>query len=72
MASASRDFRYCVEFNIHAVDAPGTRLSKTGDIYLNICMLGVHKRTRLMPSHLPMHVDQKLFFEKVFTDEKQF
>jgi len=65
MAAASKDYRYSIEFNIHGVDAPGTRLIKTGDIYVNICLLGSHKRTRLMPSFLPMHVDQKLFFEKV-------
>ncbi|CAF0984038.1 unnamed protein product [Rotaria sp. Silwood1] len=66
MATPSKDYRYSVEFNIHAVDAPGTHLGRTGDIYLNICLLGVHKRTRLMPPHLPMHIDQKLFFDKVF------
>ncbi|CAF2403414.1 unnamed protein product [Rotaria sp. Silwood2] len=66
MATPSKDYRYSVEFNIHAVDAPGTHLARKGDIYLNICVLGVHKRTRLMPPHLPMHIDQKLFFEKVF------
>lgn len=65
MAAYSKDYRYSVEFNIHAVDAPGTRLTRTGDIYLNICMLGMHKRSRLLPPYLPMHVDQKLYFEKV-------
>ncbi|CAF0814455.1 unnamed protein product [Rotaria sordida] len=66
MAAPNKDYRYSVEFNVHAVDAPGTHLIRKGDIYLNICILGVHKRTRLMPPHLPMHIDQKLFFDKVF------
>ncbi|CAF1426305.1 unnamed protein product [Rotaria magnacalcarata] len=66
MATPSKDYRYSVEFNIHAVDAPGTRLIKRGDIYINVCILGMHKRTRLMPATLPMHIDQKLFFEKVY------
>lgn len=65
MATPTKDYLYQVEFNIHAVDAPGARLIKTGDIYLNICLLGKHKRTRLMPAYLPMHIDQKLFFDKV-------
>lgn len=65
MATPSKDYRYSVQFNIHAVDAPGTRLIRSGDIYINICLLGVHKRTRLMPPTLPMHIDQKLFFDKV-------
>ncbi|CAF0793374.1 unnamed protein product [Adineta ricciae] len=66
MATPTRDYRYSVEFNIHAVDAPGTRLIKQGDIYVNICLLGMHKQSRLMPSFLPMHIDQKLYFDKVF------
>ena len=65
MAAASKDYRYSVELNIHALDAPGTRLIKTGDIYINICLLGMHKRTRLMPPHLPMHIDQRVYFDKV-------
>ncbi|UJR20723.1 hypothetical protein I4U23_023845 [Adineta vaga] len=66
MATPTRDYRYSVEFNIHAVDAPGTRLIKQGDIYVNICLLGMHKHGRLMPPFLPMHIDQKLYFDKVF------
>ncbi len=65
MATASKDYRYSVEFNIHGLDAPGTRLIKNGDIYINICLLNTHKRTRIMPPYLPMHIDQKLYFEKV-------
>ena len=66
MAAPSKDFRYAVEFNVHAIYAPGTRLKRKGDLYLNICLLGMHKRTRLMPPHLPMYIDQKLYFDKVF------
>lgn len=66
MAAPSKDFRYAVEFNVHAIDAPGTRLTRKGDLYLNICLLGMHKRTRLMPPHLPMYIDQKVYFDKVF------
>ena len=65
MAATSKDYRYTVEFNIHVVDAPGTRLKQTGDLYINICLLGIHKRTRLTPPYLPIHFDQRLHFEKV-------
>jgi hypothetical protein len=65
MTVYNRDYRYDVELNIHAIDAPGVRLPQQGYIYLNVCLLGVHKRTRLMPAHLPMHIDQKLYFDKV-------
>jgi hypothetical protein len=65
MATANKAYRYSVEMDVHVVDAPGTRMTTKGDIYMNICLLGVHKRTRLMPPHLPMHIDQKLYFDKV-------
>ena len=70
MATPTRDYRYSVEFNIHAVDAPGTRLIKQGDIYVNVCLLGMHRQSRLMPAFLPMHIDQKLYFDKVCSIEK--
>jgi hypothetical protein len=72
MATPTRDYRYSVEFNVHAIDAPGTRLIKQGDIYINICLLGMHKQTRLMPPYLPMHLDQKLYFDKVNLSKKIF
>jgi hypothetical protein len=27
--------------------------------------LGIHKRTRLVPPYLPLHIDQKFYFDKV-------
>jgi hypothetical protein len=65
MATSGKTYRYSVEFNVHAVDAPGTRLTTKNDIYINICLLGIHKRTRLMSPNLPMHIDQKFYFDKV-------
>jgi hypothetical protein len=65
MATSGKTYRYSVEFYVHAVDAPGTRLTTKNDIYINICLLGIHKRTRLMSPNLPMHIDQKFYFDKV-------
>ena len=65
MAKSGKTYRYSVELNVHAVDAPGTRLTTRNDIYINICLLGIHKRTRHMPPNLPMHIDQKFYFDKV-------
>jgi len=65
MATSNKTYRYSVELNVYAVDAPGTRLSTRNNIYLNICLLGIHKRTRLMPPNLPLHVDQRFYFDKV-------
>jgi hypothetical protein len=65
MATSAKTYKYSVELNVHAVDAPGTRITKQNDIYINICLLGVHKRTHLMPPNLPMHIDQRFYFDKV-------
>ncbi|UJR28900.1 hypothetical protein I4U23_010118 [Adineta vaga] len=66
MATSGKSYKYSVELDVHAIDAPGTRFTSKGDIYVNICLLGIHKRTRLLPPHLPMHVDQKFYFDKTF------
>jgi hypothetical protein len=65
MAASNKAFKYSVELNVHAIDAPGTRLSTKGELYINICVLGIHKRTRLISPYLPMHVDEKFYFDKV-------
>ncbi len=65
MARSNKAYKYSVELDVHAVDAPGTRLTRKGDIYINICLLGIHKRTRLVPPYLPLHIDQKFYFDKV-------
>lgn len=65
MATSNKAYKYSIELDIHAVDAPGTRLTGKGDIYINICLLGIHKRTALMPPSLPMNIDQRFYFDKV-------
>ncbi|CAF3610539.1 unnamed protein product [Rotaria sordida] len=66
MSPSKKAYKYSVELNVNVVDAPGARLSTKGDIYVNICLLGVHKRTRLMQPHFPMHINEKLYFDKIF------
>lgn len=65
MATSKKAFKYSVDLNIHAVDAPGTRITAPGDLYINICLLGKHKRTRMVPPSFPMHIDEQLYFDKV-------
>ena len=55
-----------IELNIHAVDAPGTRLRTNENLALNICLLGQHQRTRFFPAQFPLHIGQTFHFEKVF------
>ncbi|CAF3311097.1 unnamed protein product [Rotaria socialis] len=66
MSTSNKTYKYSVELNICAVDAPGTRLTTKGDIYINICLLGVHQRTHFMSPYLPMHINQKFYFDKIF------
>ncbi|CAF0732099.1 unnamed protein product [Adineta steineri] len=66
MAKSGKAYRYSVEMGVHAVDAPGTRLTTKGDLYINICLLGIHKRTRMMPPYLPINIDQTFIFDKTF------
>jgi hypothetical protein len=65
MASPRKSFKCSVEVIVNSVDAPGTHLKTKGDIYINICLLGIHQRTRLMPPYLPMTINQPLYFDKV-------
>ena len=65
MATSKKAYKYSVELNIHAVDAPSTQMKTNGDLYINICLLGVHKRTHRVPPSFPMHLDQQFYFEKV-------
>lgn len=65
MPTANKAYKYSVDFNIHTVDAPGTQLITRGDLYINVCLLGVRQRTRFMSPYIPMHVNQCLHFNKV-------
>ncbi|CAF3135132.1 unnamed protein product [Rotaria sp. Silwood2] len=66
MPTSKKAYKYSVELNVNVLDAPGARLTTKGDIYINICLLGVHKRTRLMPPNFPMHIHEKFYFDKIF------
>ena len=59
-------FKCVVELNIHEVNAPGVRLANKEDLYLNVCMLGQQRRTRLAPPIFPLRFADNLIFEKTF------
>ncbi|CAF0895959.1 unnamed protein product [Rotaria sp. Silwood1] len=66
MPTSKKTYKYSVALNVNVVDAPGTQLTTKGDIYINICLLGIHKRTHLMPPYFPMHIHEKFYFDKIF------
>ena len=47
------------------VSAPGVRLANKGDLYLNVCLLGQQRRTRLVQPLFPLKFGDHLMFEKV-------
>ncbi|XP_013398524.1 spermatogenesis-associated protein 6 [Lingula anatina] len=55
-----------VELTLHAVTCPGTWLPYRDDVYISVCMLGQHRRSRLVGPVFPLLFHDKLRFEKVF------
>jgi hypothetical protein len=60
-----RSFKCVVELTLHQVSAPGARLPTKEDLYLNVCLLGQQRRTRLVPALFPLKFADHLIFEKV-------
>jgi spermatogenesis-associated protein 6 len=70
-----RAFKCEVDLTIHAISAPGVRLSSKEDLYLNVCFLGQQRRTRLVAPVFPLIFDDRLNFNKViliFLFKKRF
>lgn len=65
MALSSKSFKYSVVLNIFSVDAPGTIMPRPGDMFIKVCLLGQHQKTKLVPAIFPLMFDQRLIFEKV-------
>lgn len=61
-----RSFKCIVELTLHEVSAPGARLANKEDLYLNVCLLGQQRRTRLVPPLFPLKFADHLIFEKTF------
>ena len=61
-----RAYKCIVELTIHEVTAPGVRLANKDDLYLNVCLLGQQRRTRLVSPIFPLKISQHLVFEKTF------
>ena len=60
-----RSFKCVAELTVHEVSAPGARLAQKDDLYLNVCLLGQQRRTRLVQPLFPLKFADHLIFEKV-------
>lgn len=61
-----RSFKCVVELTLHEVSAPGARLASKENLYLNVCLLGQQRRTRLVAPLFPLKFADHLIFEKTF------
>jgi hypothetical protein len=60
-----RAFKCVAELAINEVSAPGARLANKEDLYINVCLLGQQRRTRLATAQFPLKFYDNLRFEKV-------
>ncbi|KAL8178707.1 UNVERIFIED_CONTAM: hypothetical protein K2H54_055485 [Gekko kuhli] len=57
-----------VELHISTITCPGITLKCKDDLYISACVLGQYKKTSRVPAVFPLTFDEKLVFEKVYTD----
>ncbi|XP_061494158.1 spermatogenesis-associated protein 6 isoform X2 [Rhineura floridana] len=63
-----KGFLCVLELHIRAVTCPGVTLKAREDLYISACILGQHKKTSSVRAIFPLLFDEKLIFEKVYTD----
>ncbi|KAF7244372.1 Spermatogenesis-associated protein 6 [Varanus komodoensis] len=63
-----KGFVCVVELHIRAVTCPGVTLKARDDLYISACILGQYKKTSCVRAILPLVFDEKLIFEKAYTD----
>ena len=62
----AKSMRLQLEVDIHAVTCPGVWFSRKGPVFLNICFLGYHVKTKPFPPTFPFLFGDKFVFEKTF------
>ena len=62
----SKSIRCQLEVDVHAVTCPGVWFPCKSPVYLSICFLGFHVRTKPFPANFPLLFNDKFVFEKTF------
>ena len=62
----SKSMRIQIEVDVHAVTCPGVWFACKSPVYLSICFLGFHVRTKPFPANFPLLFADKFIFEKTF------
>ncbi|XP_025025890.1 spermatogenesis-associated protein 6 isoform X3 [Python bivittatus] len=63
-----KGFVCVLELHIRTVTCPGVALKSRDDVYISACIFGQHKKTSCVRAIFPLIFDEKLMFEKVYTD----
>ena len=58
--------RVSVEVDVHSVTCPGVWFPCKSPVYLSICFLGFHVKTKPFPAAFPLLFGDKFVFEKTF------
>ena len=67
----SKSMRLQLEVDVHAVTCPGVWFPCKSPVYLSICFLGFHVRTKPFPANFPLLFNDKFIFEKTFPGNKE-
>nr|XP_056700289.1 spermatogenesis-associated protein 6 [Euleptes europaea] len=57
-----------LELHIRTITCPGVILKLKDDLYISASVFGQYKKTSRVPAVFPLIFDEKLIFEKVYTD----
>ncbi|XP_013915985.1 PREDICTED: spermatogenesis-associated protein 6 [Thamnophis sirtalis] len=63
-----KGFVCVLELHIRTVTCPGVALKSREDVYVSACIFGQHKKTSCVRAIFPLMFNEKLMFEKVYTD----
>ncbi|KAJ7332745.1 hypothetical protein JRQ81_014925 [Phrynocephalus forsythii] len=63
-----KGFVCVLELHIRTVTCPGVTLKARDDLYISACIFGQYKKTSCVRAVFPLIFNEKLIFEKVYTD----
>ncbi|XP_060629451.2 spermatogenesis-associated protein 6 isoform X2 [Anolis sagrei] len=63
-----KGFVCALELHIRTVTCPGVTLKAKDDVYISASIFGQHKKTSCVRAVFPLIFDEKLIFEKVYTN----
>ena len=60
------DIIFIFQVDVHSVTCPGVWFPCKSPVYLSICFLGFHVKTKPFPAAFPLLFGDKFVFEKTF------